>query len=83
MLECGKNFNGTNSINCNICDTFDDEKHRMNFCSKFRTTNNYDSDTKFDFDLVFSVDIDTLRQIVPKISQIWNTRNANGTMITE
>ena len=48
-----------------------------------KNINNYDSDTKFDFDLVFSVDIDTLRQIVPEISQIWNTRNANGTMIIE
>ena len=65
------------------CNAFNDEKHRLNYCSKFRTTNNYDNDTKSDFDLVFSDKIETLRLIIPRISRVWNTRNANGTMIIE
>ena len=83
MLECGNNFKGSYSANCNVCDTKDDEKHRMNYCSKFRTTNNYDCQNKIEFDKVFSVNIETLRDIIPKISQIWNARNANGTMLTD
>ena len=83
MLECGKNFKGTSNANCTSCNAYDDEKHRLNYCSKSRTTNNYDNDTKSDFDLVFSDKIETLRLIIPRISRVWNTRNANGTMITE
>ena len=29
MLECGKNFKGTISANCTVCDTFDDEKQTV------------------------------------------------------
>ena len=82
MLECGNNFKGSYSANCNICDAKDDAKHRMNYCSKFRSTNNYDCLSKIEFDNIFSVNIETLRDIIPKISQIWNVRNANGTMVT-
>ena len=82
MLECGTNFKGSNNTICDFCDVYDNEKHRLNYCRKFRTTNYCESDTKIDFDLVFSTDIDTLRKIIPQISQVWNTRNAYGTMIT-
>ena len=80
MLDCGKNFRGTRNVNCEECDAYDDEKHRINYCRKFRTFDNYESDTKVDFDLIYSDDIETLRVIIPKISEVWNTRNANGTM---
>ena len=83
MLECGKNFKGSRSVNCGDCDLYDDEKHRINDCIKFRTVNNFDSDTKVDFNLIFSRDIVTLREIIPKIAEVWNIRNANGTMNVE
>ena len=82
MLECGNNFKGTQSVKCTVCDMNDDEVHRLNYCAKFQTTNYHNSDTKIDFDQIFSDDIGTLRTIIPRISQVWNVRNANGTMIT-
>ena len=42
--------------------------------------NNFDNDTKVDYDLVFSNDIETLQGILPSISKVWNVRNANGSM---
>ena len=83
MLECGNNFKGSFSTTCSECNITDDEKHRMNFCIKFRTTNNYDSENKKDFDDIYFENIDILRQIIPRISKIWNVRNANGTMTTD
>ena len=83
MLDCGKNFKGTRIINCEECGVYDDEKHRVNYCSKFRSLNNYDSETKVDFGLIYSNDVDILRKIMPKISEVWNIQNANGTMNIE
>ena len=54
MLECGKNFRGTLSSDCDVCKTHDDEKHRLNNCSKFQTTNNFAINNKSNFDLIYS-----------------------------
>ena len=83
MLECGKNFQGTRSNFWEECNEIDDEKHRINFCPKFQSLNNYEQADKVNFDLVFSNNIETLRTILPKIAEIWNTYNANGTMNVE
>ena len=80
MLECGKNFKGTKSTTCGKCNEYDDEKHRINYCCNFRTINQFDHNTKVNFDLVYSDDIETLKEILPKISEVWNVRNANGSM---
>ena len=82
MLECGQNFKGTHKLNCPDCHTYDNEVHRLNNCVRFRTTNQYDSDTKIDFDQIFSDNIENLREIIPRIFKVWNVRNANGTMVT-
>ena len=83
MLVCGKNFKGTNSEICNTCNIYDDEGHRLNHCSNFRTKNNCDANTKTDFTTVFSDDIGTLRKIIAEISKVWNVLNANGTMLID
>lgn len=46
----------------------------------FRMINHFDHNTKVNFDLVYSDDGDTLRVVLPKISEVWNVRNANGSM---
>ena len=81
MLECGTNYKGSLNDICEICKMKDDESHRLNDCKKFRCTNFYDSSDHVSFDAVFSSDIKTLKKIIPLINQVWNTRNANGTMI--
>ena len=80
MLECGKNYKGTKSAYCDKCNEYDDEKHRINYCSRFQMINNFNHDSKVNYDLVYSDDIEILRELLPKISKVWNTRNANGSM---
>ena len=82
MLTCGKNFKGTMSEICSTCNVIDDENHRLNYCSKFRDTNLYDCTEKEDFTKIFSHDIDVVRDILPKIQRVWNTKTARGSMVT-
>ena len=49
MLECGKNFKGTQSETCNVCNVKDDEDHRLNHCTKYRNINLCDDTEKVDF----------------------------------
>ena len=80
MLDCGRNYKGSKPEYCNQCSVIDDENHRLNYCIKFRDTNFYDSETKKDFHKIFSNDIETLREIIPDIQKVWNTKTAHGTM---
>ena len=80
MLQCGKNFGGTIGGTCGQCNIYDDEKHRLNHCTKWREINYCDKEEKVDFDLVYSRDVNTLREVIKKLQPVWNTRNAHGTM---
>ena len=83
MLQCGKNFKGTDEVKCKTCDVIDDENHRLNYCTQWKDTNLLNSDITIDFQNVYSNDIETLRVILPYIQKVWNVKNANGTMLTE
>ena len=83
MLECGKNFKGTQTERCQECNVLDDENHRLNYCTIYKDLNNYDSVTKIDYQMIHSDDPVELRRIVYEIMKVWNLRNANGTMNTE
>ena len=80
MLECGINFKGTMSEICRLCGTIDDENHRLNHCRKYQHINLYDEPRKVTFNDVYSSDPDILKQMIPFIDKVWNTRNANGSM---
>ena len=80
MLECGSNFKGTIRETCNSCHVVDDESHRLNYCEKYKSTNYYESDTKINFYEIYSTDVSILRELLPKIEKVWNTKNANGSM---
>ena len=82
MLECGGNFKGSLSETCQVCKMTDDEDHRLNYCNKFRQTNNADGNEKIPFENVYSTDIVTVKRIIESIEKTWNTRNAHGTMTT-
>ena len=78
MLECGTNFKGTLNTTCANCNTTDNEHHRMNECPKWKDLN---ADTeKIDFKLIYSNSIDSIRHVMSKIRNIWNTKCAHGTM---
>ena len=80
MLECGENFKGSMKEICNICKVIDDENHRLNHCKNFKEVNFYDYIDKVEFEYINSDDITVLREIIPKIEKVWNTRTAHGTM---
>ena len=81
MLECGVNYKGTLKEMCNVCKKIDDENHRLNHCVKFRSTNFCDRVDKVHFETVYTDDKSKLKEIVPILNLVWNTRNANGTMV--
>ena len=83
MLECGKNFQGTRELNCIECNAVDNESHRLNFYIKYCDINFRDCNSKVTFEDVYSNDPNILKNLVQKISTVWNVQNANGTMGTE
>ena len=80
MLECGKNFKGSLSEPCTTCYSIDDEDHRLNHCVKYRAINFCDSDEKVDFQKIYTEDVSELRELLGKLSKVWNTYNSGGTM---
>ena len=80
MLDCGRNYKGSKPELCSRCKVIDDENHRLNDCILFRDTNLFDCETKVDFHRIYSNDIETLREIIPIIQKVWNTKTAHGTM---
>ena len=83
MLECGKNYQGTKALNCNECNAVDNESHRLNLCVKYRDINFHDCSSKVNFEDIYLNDPSILKNLVQKISRVWNTQNANGTMNNE
>ena len=82
MLECGRNYKGNKPEICSQCTVIDDEDHRLNHCDKFRDINFCNHTEKVDFKKIYSNDIDTVREVLPMIQKVWNTKTAHGTMAT-
>ena len=80
MLECGSNYKGTLKEICKDCNTIDNEDHRISYCKKWDSINYTKRDDKKDFTMIYSHDITIIREILPVIEKIWNTKNAHGTM---
>ena len=83
MLDCGRNFKGSNNEICIECSEVDDEEHRLNHCIKYRSLNYYDHEQKVPFKNIFSTDVDVLREIISRIQRVWDTNCAHGTMKKE
>ena len=80
MLECGKNFRGTQNELCDVCRCTDDEEHRLNQCIKYREINYYSAEDKIAFASVYSSDTNLLDPILKRIRVVWNINNGHGTM---
>ena len=65
---------------CKDCNTIDNEDHRISYCKKWDSINYTKRDDKKDFTMIYSHDITIIREILPVIEKIWNTKNAHGTM---
>ena len=83
MLQCGKNYRGTDSLNCSTCNEIDDENHRLNYCPKWRFNNLLDTDESVNFNHVYSNDVNVLKILIPYIQKVWNVRNGHGSIRTE
>ena len=73
-------FKGSHSESCTVCNEFDDENHRLNYCAKYKHVNRYNQPVKTDFNDIFSDDPVVLDNIIKEIAKVWNVQNANGTM---
>ena len=82
MLECGINYKGTLSTQCIACNTTDNEEHRLNSCIRYEAVNFYHSDDKIPFDTIYTTNIDQLKEIISRISQVWNVKTGHGTIVT-
>ena len=82
MLQCGVNYKGTVQLQCLTCNVLDNEDHRLNACKSWQETNLFNETDKIPFECVYSTDVTVLRNIIPKIENVWNTRSAHGTMNT-
>ena len=78
MLECGKNFKGSMRETCNVCNEYDDENHRLNFCKRFNDINLSNSDRKVNFKDVYSTDIEVIKRVITQIEKVWNVKTAHG-----
>ena len=78
MLECGQNFKGSLRETCAHCNEPDNENHRLNFCKRYEDINLYNSDSKANFDDIYSDNIQTIKGIVTHIEKVWNVRTAHG-----
>ena len=53
---------------------------RIDHCMKWRDMNFMESPGKKDFNLIYSNDIVCIKEILPVIERVWDTKNAHGTM---
>ena len=83
VLECGKNYKGTQKEICDQCNCTDNESHRLNFCIKFKSTNLYECNKKLNYDEIYSDNIADIRSVTAIIEKIWNTNTASGSIRTE
>ena len=80
MLECGKNFKATIPETCDKCLKLDDENHRMNECLNWKHVNYVNSNSKVDFQDVYSSDPQKLSLIIDRIQGVWELSLGKGIM---
>ena len=81
MLDCANNYASKyGGKMCKLCNAIDDENHRMNLCKKWETINYYTSQTKVDFNDVYSSDENTCLRILGIIASLRDLENGKNGM---
>ena len=80
MLECGKNFKGTNPEICGVCGEEDIESHRLNRCKTWKHLNFSETVYKIDFGDIYSDDAKKVSRVIKAIQRVWEMHFGNGTM---
>ena len=82
MLNCATNFkNGYKDLKCPSCLVNDDENHRINYCSRFKDINLYESNLKVDFESIHSDDNETVDRVIDTVSILWDLKNGKNDMM--
>ena len=81
MLDCANNYKyGNKGELCSVCNTTDNENHRINFCTKFSGMNLCNSLVKFDFSSIYSMNHETVDRAIDVVGSLWNLRNGKNEM---
>ena len=81
MLECAANYkNKYRTKICKECNTTDDECHRINDCKRYTGTNNYQSNQQFNYNLVYSDNLEDLVAAAETILHVWDLANGKNKM---
>ena len=54
----------------------------MNVCTKYSNVNHSHDPAVFNFDNIYSNDVDTVRMTIVRIEKVWNVKTGHGTMNT-
>ena len=73
MLKCKSNFSrGSGKKLCDVCNVTDDEDHRVNHCTVYESMNRCHSDSKIDFNGIYSDDLNESLKVVRAILELWD-----------
>ena len=81
MLKCKANFSGGNGQKlCNVCKETDNENHRINHCILFKSTNYYESETKIDYNMIYSDNLEEALKVTDAILRLWDLGSGRNEM---
>ena len=81
MLKCKANFSGGNGQKfCSVCEEIDNESHRINHCEVYKSTNLYESETKIDFSMIYSDNMNEALKITDAILKLWDLGSGRNEM---
>lgn len=81
MLKCANNFStGFGSKLCAECNIIDSEDHRINACKRWSNINLCNSQTKLNFDDIYSEDTVKCLKVVETILSLWDLENGRNEM---
>ena len=83
MLDCKNNYHHKYKTKiCDTCEVIDDESHRINDCKKFEKINLYNSNVKFDYSCIYSMNSDAVDRAEYVIRQLWDISNNKNEMFS-
>ena len=81
MLQCANNFSmGSGGKMCLDCNATDDEDHRINTCKKWSNINLYHSQSKLNFEDIYSDDTEECLKVINTIFSMWDLENGRNEM---
>ena len=81
MLKCKSNFScGNGRKLCDVCGSIDDEDHRINYCVVYQSINRCNSESKIDFNCIYSDDLNESLKVVKIVLGLWDLGNGRNEM---